>query len=173
MTGVIRNAAESSAPAVQLSFPLPKAPETKVHIHLTINQTFLLLFLTTSEEGRTSAVSLGSFVYALPDVGSHRSKSCCISCFALTCCKRLNAGQTISTALCSVEATVEFATRLAKLLARRTGKPVYVGNSVSFASAGWGGSVEEEMEGFKKSVEVVMDEVRKQGGMPFVNGVSS
>jgi hypothetical protein len=71
----------------------------------------------------------------------------------------MNAGQALSTPLHTSEPTLEFTTRLAKLLARRTGKPVYVGNSISFASAGMGGTVEEEMEGFKKVVEVVMGEV--------------
>jgi hypothetical protein len=33
-----------------------------------------------------------------------------------------------------------------------------------------GGTVEEEMEGFKKVVEVVMEEVEKSGGGQFVNG---
>lgn len=33
---------------------------------------------------------------------------------------------------------------------------MYVGNSISFASAGMGGTVEEEMEGFRRVVEVVM-----------------
>ena len=42
------------------------------------------------------------------------------------------------------------------MLARKTGKPVYVGNSISFASAGMGGTVEEEMEGFRRVVEVAM-----------------
>jgi hypothetical protein len=56
------------------------------------------------------------------------------------------------------------------LLARKTAKPVYVGNSISFASAGLGGTVEEEMEGFKKVVEVIMDEVRKSEGQELVNG---
>jgi len=65
---------------------------------------------------------------------------------------------------------VEFTTRLAKLLARKVGKPVYVGNSISFASAGMGGTVEEEMEGFKKVVEVIMEEVQKNGGQRTVNG---
>jgi len=65
---------------------------------------------------------------------------------------------------------LEFTTRLAKLLARRTGKPVYVGNSISFSSAGMGGTVEEEMEGFKKVVEVVMGEVGTIGGGRVVNG---
>jgi hypothetical protein len=59
---------------------------------------------------------------------------------------------------------VEFTTRLARLLARKTDKPVYVGNSMSFASAGMGGTVEEEIEGFKKVVAVVIGEVEKAGG---------
>lgn len=81
----------------------------------------------------------------------------------------MNPGQAISTPLYTYESSVEFTTRLAKLLARKTGKPVYVGNSISFASAGMGGTVEEEMEGFKKVLEVVMDEVRKSEGT-LVNG---
>ncbi len=52
---------------------------------------------------------------------------------------------------------------MAKLLARRAGKPVYVGNSISFAGTGMGGTVEEEIEGFRKVVEVVSEEVRKSG----------
>jgi hypothetical protein len=82
----------------------------------------------------------------------------------------MNPGQTISTPLFTYESSVEFTTRLAKLLSRKTGKPVYVGNSISFASSGMGGTVEEEMEGFKKVVEVVMDEIRKSEGREFVNG---
>jgi hypothetical protein len=82
----------------------------------------------------------------------------------------MNPGQTISTALFTYESSVEFTTRLARLLARKTGKPVYVGNSISFASTGMGGTVEEEMEGFKKVVEVVMDEVHKNEGQELVNG---
>lgn len=67
---------------------------------------------------------------------------------------------------------MEFTTRLAKLLARKTRKPVYVGNSMSFASTGMGGTVEEEMEGFKKVVEVVMDAVRNGDGVQDVNGTN-
>jgi hypothetical protein len=55
-------------------------------------------------------------------------------------------------------------------LARKTYKPVYVGNSMSFASAGMGGTVEEEIEGFKKVVAVVMGEVQKTEGQ-IRNGV--
>lgn len=82
----------------------------------------------------------------------------------------MNPGQTISTPLFTYESSIEFTTRLARLLARRTGKPVYVGNSISFASAGLGGTVDEEMEGFKKVVEVVMNEVRKSEVQELVNG---
>lgn len=136
---------------IQLSFPLPKAPETRIHVHLTIQSTFLLLFLTTTLNGNTSNVApLGSFVYALPD--------------------RMNAGQTLSTPLYTYESSVEFTTRLAKLLARKTGKPIYVGNSINFATAGMGGNVEEEMEGFRKVVEVIMEQLQNADGANLVNG---
>ena len=42
------------------------------------------------------------------------------------------------------------------MIARKLDKPVYVGNSISFSSAGMGGTVEEEMEGFRRVVEVVV-----------------
>lgn len=82
----------------------------------------------------------------------------------------MNTGQTLSTPLYTYESSVEFTTRLAKLLARKTSRPVYIGNSISFESAGMGGTVEEEMEGFKKVVEVVMAEVNKSDLL--VNGTN-
>jgi hypothetical protein len=61
--------ASPSAKPISLSFPMPKALETRIHMHLTIQTTSLLLFLTTTLNGNTSeAAPLGSFVYALPDV---------------------------------------------------------------------------------------------------------
>jgi hypothetical protein len=35
---------------------------------------------------------------------------------------------------------------------------------MSFASAGMGGTLEEEIEGFKKVVAMVMEEMQKAGG---------
>jgi hypothetical protein len=62
-------ALERSVKPIELSFPLPKAPETKIHVHLTVNTTSIVLFLTTVYGGDIPAGSpLGSFVYALPDV---------------------------------------------------------------------------------------------------------
>lgn len=39
-----------------------------------------------------------------------------------------------------------------------------MGNSISFASAGLGGTVEEEMEGFRKVVEVIMGYILRASG---------
>lgn len=59
----------ASQSPIQISFPLPRAPETSIHLHLTINEVSLLLFLTTALNGDTSTTPpLGSFVYALPNV---------------------------------------------------------------------------------------------------------
>jgi hypothetical protein len=62
-------ALERSVKPIELSFPLPKAPETKIHVHLTVNTTSIVLFLTTVYGGDIpTGALLGSFVYALPDV---------------------------------------------------------------------------------------------------------
>jgi hypothetical protein len=61
--------AELSVRPIEVSFPLPKAPETRIYLQLTIQTTSILLFLATAMNGDTSsAAPLGSFVYALPDV---------------------------------------------------------------------------------------------------------
>ncbi|KXX73139.1 hypothetical protein MMYC01_206910 [Madurella mycetomatis] len=125
----------------QLSIPLPRSLDSRIYLHLTVKSKAILLFLTTASMEEASAPTpLGSFVYALPD--------------------KYNPSQPLSTPLCTVEPTLEFATRLAKLLARKTQLPTYVGNSISFASTGLGGTVEEEMEAFKKVVEVVVSKLQ-------------
>jgi hypothetical protein len=80
--------------------------------------------------------------------------------------QRLNPNQPLSTPLYTVEPTLEFTSRLAKLLVKKTGLPAYVGNSLSLASTGLGGTVEEEMEAFKKVVETLvplLDDLVKSG----------
>ncbi|KAF1996361.1 hypothetical protein P154DRAFT_321602 [Amniculicola lignicola CBS 123094] len=124
-----------SATPIEVSFPLPKAQQTSIHLQLTNNHSSLLIFLTTASSDSGASVPLGSFVYAMPNPSSPT--------------------QPLSTALYTVGATLDFTTRIAKVLARKTGKPVYVGNSISFASTGMGGTVEEEMEAFRRCVEVV------------------
>lgn len=53
---------------IELAFPLPKAPQSKIHMRLIISPTSILLLLTTVHQGETAKPALGSFVYALPDV---------------------------------------------------------------------------------------------------------
>lgn len=54
---------------IELAFQMPKAPDTKIHLQLTIRLTSLLLFVSSVIDGNTSATaSMGSFVYAIPDV---------------------------------------------------------------------------------------------------------
>ncbi|KAI1768687.1 hypothetical protein GGR53DRAFT_347292 [Hypoxylon sp. FL1150] len=132
---------ETISEPTQLSFPLPRSLDTKVHLRLAIKSKVILLFLTTmsTDEGEQAA-PMGSFVYALPN--------------------KYDPSQPLSTTIYSVEATLEFTTRLAKILAKKTQMPVYVGNSISFANTGLGGTVEEEMEAFKKVVEVTLDKLQ-------------
>ncbi|KAI1771851.1 hypothetical protein F4818DRAFT_192098 [Hypoxylon cercidicola] len=126
---------------IQLSFPLPRSLDTKIHLRLTIKSKVILLFLTTmaADEG-DQAAPMGSFVYALPN--------------------KYSPSQPLSTTIYSVEPTLEFTTRLAKILAKKTQMPVYVANSISFANTGLGGTVEEEMEAFKKVIEVTLDKLQ-------------
>ncbi|EEH08531.1 conserved hypothetical protein [Histoplasma capsulatum G186AR] len=120
---------------IQLSFLAPKSLYTTVHIHLTFFATSALLFLTTTNMGEsgTSSKPMGSFVYAMPD--------------------RTNPRNTISTPLYMSQSTVDYATRTARALAHRMNMPVYVGCSVDFS----GSTVEEEMEGLKKILEIVIE----------------
>ncbi|KAI1334771.1 hypothetical protein F5Y15DRAFT_420550 [Xylariaceae sp. FL0016] len=147
---------DSTDSAVQLSFPLPRGMDTKIHLRLTIKEKAIVMFLTTvAADEADQPAPMGSFVYALPD--------------------RYNPNQPLSTVIYSAEATLEFTTRLAKILAKKTQMPVYVGNSISLASTGLGGTVEEEMEAFKNVVDVSLDKLRGviKSPMGLPDGVSS
>ena len=155
---------------IQLSLPLPRSMDTRIYIQLTVKSKAVVLFLTTaSAEEATSPTPLGSFVYALPDVGFPPLLQYWYR--GLTLVQRYNPTQPLSTPLCTVEPTLEFTTRLAKLITRRTQLPTYVGNSVSFANAGLGGTVEEEMEAFKQVAELVLSKLKSANATP--NGVQS
>lgn len=75
--------------------------------------------------------------------------------------QRYQPNQPMSTVLYSVPSSVDFTTRIAKLLARRLQKPCYVGSSVNLSGAMGGGSVEEEMEAFRAIVDVVCKEAHR------------
>ncbi|KAF7539816.1 hypothetical protein G7054_g1858 [Neopestalotiopsis clavispora] len=123
------------------SFPLPKSLDTRVHMRLITKSKVLIVHLTTvSAEEAGNAVPLGSMVYALPD--------------------RFNPSVPISTPIYKEEPTFDFATRVAKILVKKTQMHVYVSNSISLASTGLGGTFEEEMEAFKKVVEVALSKLQ-------------
>jgi len=69
-----------------------------------------------------------------------------------------------------VESSLDLASRLARLFARKTDLPTYVGSSLSLSGAGLGGTVEEEMEAFGKVVEVVTDKL--QSSLGITNGMA-
>ncbi|KAI0119931.1 hypothetical protein GGR51DRAFT_553965 [Nemania sp. FL0031] len=126
---------------IQVSFPLPRSMDTKIHMRLATQAKAILLFVTTvAAEDSDKPAPMGSFVYALPD--------------------KYNPTQPLSTTIYSAEATLEFTTRLARIISRKTNMPVYVGNSISLASTGLGGSMEEEMEAFKQVVAVALEKLQ-------------
>ncbi|TFB00018.1 hypothetical protein CCMA1212_008063 [Trichoderma ghanense] len=135
--------ATESSDVVQVSIPLPRSLDTRVFIHVATQAKAILLSLTTaSQEELSSLRPMGSFVYALPD--------------------RFNQQQAIATTLFSAESSLEFTTRVAKLVARKTQLPVYVTNSISLESMGMGGTVEEEMEAFKALAEAILSILPKK-----------
>lgn len=66
MTAVVRTTAPK-----QLSIPLPLSAHTTLHIQTTCLETSSLTFLTTTDPSTAGSLSsLGSFVYAMPNVRS-------------------------------------------------------------------------------------------------------
>lgn len=58
----------------------------------------------------------------------------------------------VSTPLYAIPSSVEFATRIAKIIAKRTKKPTYVGCSVVLERA----TVDEEMEAMQAAVDGIL-----------------
>ncbi|PWY90110.1 hypothetical protein BO70DRAFT_350068 [Aspergillus heteromorphus CBS 117.55] len=143
----IATAPSTASPTPQeISFPLPQALHTTAHIHLTRLATCATVFLASSStpgdaagSGSGSLKPMGSLVYAMPDLK--------------------NPSQPLSTILYSAPSSVEYTTRVAKILARRMRVPVYVGCSIDPVALGL--MVEEEMEGVRRVVEVVMERWEK------------
>ncbi|KAK7910914.1 hypothetical protein PG985_013395 [Apiospora marii] len=125
----------------QVSFPLPRSMDTRIHMRLITKPKVILLYLTTvAIDEPAGPAPMGSFVYALPD--------------------RFNPDMPLSTPIYHEEHTIDFTTRLAKILVKKTQMHVYVSNSVSLVSTGLGGTFEEEMEAFKKILEVANSKLR-------------
>lgn len=142
-----------NAGAIELAVDLPHSPGTRINLHLTVLAKSILLFLTsTGADAGQQATAMGSFVYAMPDVSIEAR-------FALPrlniVLQRYNQTQPMSTALYSVPSSLDFATRMAKVLVRRLQKPCYVSSSIDLSGAAGGGDVGEERDAFRGVVDAV------------------
>lgn len=146
----------------EVSFPLPGSLETRIHLSVTASEKSVMVFVTTCASDSEATNPMGSFVYALPTVRVYMPLLILIIFTAfpkslLTLLKSKNSSEPLSTALFTAEQTVDFATRLAKLVAKRSGRPTYVSSSLSLQSTILGGTVEEEMEAFQRVVRITLD----------------
>ena len=66
--------------------------------------------------------------------------------------QRLQPNEALSTALYTVPTSIDFATRTAKIVARRTGKPTYIGCNVELGST----TVEEELAAVKAAIDGIL-----------------
>jgi hypothetical protein len=67
----------------------------------------------------------------------------------------------MSTPLYNQPSSLDFATRMAKVIALQTGRPCYVGSSINLSGAAGGGTVEEEMEALRAVVDVVTTAIER------------
>jgi hypothetical protein len=90
--------------------------------------------------------------------------------------QRFNPSVPLSTPIYREEPTFDFATRLARILVKKTQMHVYVTNSLSLANAGLGGTFEEEMEAFKKVAAVASEKlqplIKQASGTNVPNGAT-
>ncbi|KAJ6263653.1 hypothetical protein Dda_2221 [Drechslerella dactyloides] len=159
---------DNNSKTYDLAIALPRTADTTLYIRLTVAAKHLLLFLSTRSSGSAvlpvgvaatgdggenvvhpmragdaavprGKVPLGSFVYAMPSMSNEK--------------------ETVCTPLIPDMATLETAERVARILARRVRRPVYVGSSMSLAGMGGGGNVEEEMGVVGAIVKIVAERV--------------
>lgn len=125
----------------EIGIELPHDPYSTIHLHLTLLSTFAMVFVTNNAPGEsgTSTSAMGSFVYSMP-VAYDLSK------------------EPICTTLFVSPPSIDFATRLAKILTRQLRKPVYVGCSLDLVGVSW----EDEMESLKAIVNQVDSICQKQ-----------
>lgn len=66
--------ATAQTQTVELSIPLPKSLDTRIYIRLsTLDKVTMLSLTTASQDEPAAAASMGSFVYAMPNVSHYTS----------------------------------------------------------------------------------------------------
>jgi hypothetical protein len=68
INGMANGGSSASDEPIEVAFPLPRAPQSNIHLQLRNNGPNIVLFLTSSTPEASSSVPLGSFVYAMPNV---------------------------------------------------------------------------------------------------------
>ena len=67
--GTVANGTHATNKPVELAISLPHSPGTRIHIHLTVSEFTVMLFVTSASiDGGQAGSTMGSFVYAMPDV---------------------------------------------------------------------------------------------------------
>ena len=65
----VANGTHASSKPIELAITLPHSPGTRIHLHLTVLTSSIMVFLTsTNMDAGQGGVAMGSFVYAMPDV---------------------------------------------------------------------------------------------------------
>jgi hypothetical protein len=140
---------ESPRKSLQLAIQSPGNRQFKIHAHLTSFTTSIILFLSSSSDGEVEGhPPMGSFVCAMPNV----TRFLPLKDQSTKSLQRLDRQHVLSTALYSSETTIDYANRVAKILAHRMNLPVYVGCSVNLL----GSNIEEEMESLGELTKVIM-----------------
>ena len=156
----VTNGTHASSKPVELAISLPNSPGTRIHLHLTVLAASVILFLTTAGmDAGQGAATMGSFVYAMPDVCDPGNSD--IETRADFRLQRYNPSQPLSTPLYTLPSSLDFTNRIAKIVVRKSNRPCYVGSSINLSGAVGGGTVNEEMEAFRAIVDVVTAEVER------------
>lgn len=150
---------------IEFALPLPSRPNCQLHAAVTVRDKSLLVLLTTSLAGETAQeTALGSFVYAIPNVCPPLLRNSFVHVDSFLR-QRLDPAHPLTTPLCAIESSIDFATRLATILAKRCALPVYVADSMDLREMGGiaPSMVEEEMAVLRRVVEVVVECVGRNG----------
>ena len=132
--------AHSKTEASYVAIPLRLSAHTSLQVLVQPLAHTCMIFLTTTTPASASPAALGSFVYSVPN--------------------RLQPAEPLCTTLYTQPGTIDFATRVAKIVAKRTGKPTYVGWSGELEAGGV--QFEEHMEVYKQAVEAILEVLKPE-----------
>jgi hypothetical protein len=135
----------------EFSFPLPNAPQTKVFLSVTAYDHAVVVFLSAAADGATPPSNMGSFIYALPNASPPP-----ISHLTNPLQQRDPAAMPLSAPLFEELETMDFATRLAKAVAKRAERPAYVTSAISLTNVGGKHDAADDVAAFRTVIDAIM-----------------